>query len=153
MKATLIGIPIWWFPSLLLYVNKFCSCIEFFCFWITVEHFLFYMCLTWRISWAWLLHASVMVKSHFHFDWVVKVPRYCGSSVTQIEIPWRHVLVVCGISVTTFSVTSIVFRGVIVTPTGHSLFRSATLNCWFVAQIFGSVIAPYLIDRYGRKSK
>lgn len=42
-------------------------------------------------------------------------------------------------------------RGVNVGRTSHSLIRSATLNCWFVSQIFGAVIAPVLTDRYGRK--
>lgn len=31
------------------------------------------------------------------------------------------------------------------------MIRSATLNCWFVSQIFGAVVAPILTDRYGRK--
>uniref|UniRef100_A0A1I7XTQ9 MFS domain-containing protein n=1 Tax=Heterorhabditis bacteriophora TaxID=37862 RepID=A0A1I7XTQ9_HETBA len=29
--------------------------------------------------------------------------------------------------------------------------KSATLNCWFVAQVFGSMVTPFLTDKYGRK--
>ncbi|EFO91616.1 hypothetical protein CRE_11719 [Caenorhabditis remanei] len=32
-----------------------------------------------------------------------------------------------------------------------ALFQSATLNCWFVAQIFGAMMTPMISDRYGRK--
>ncbi|VDD96106.1 unnamed protein product [Enterobius vermicularis] len=42
-------------------------------------------------------------------------------------------------------------RGWNITSLGYSMIRSATLNCWFVSQIFGAVVAPILTDRYGRK--
>ncbi|PIC47017.1 hypothetical protein B9Z55_006506 [Caenorhabditis nigoni] len=32
-----------------------------------------------------------------------------------------------------------------------ALFQSATLNCWFVAQIFGAMMTPMISDKYGRK--
>ncbi|CAB54427.1 Major facilitator superfamily (MFS) profile domain-containing protein [Caenorhabditis elegans] len=32
-----------------------------------------------------------------------------------------------------------------------ALFQSATLNCWFVAQIFGAIMTPMISDGYGRK--
>lgn len=44
-------------------------------------------------------------------------------------------------------------RGWVLTDTMESLVRSATLNCWFVAQIIGSFLSPYITDTYGRKGK
>ncbi|CAI2332217.1 unnamed protein product [Caenorhabditis sp. 36 PRJEB53466] len=32
-----------------------------------------------------------------------------------------------------------------------ALLQSATLNCWFVAQIFGAIMTPMISDRFGRK--
>lgn len=42
-------------------------------------------------------------------------------------------------------------RGWSLSKMEESLLRSATLNCWFVSQIFGAIFAPFLTDRYGRK--
>uniref|UniRef100_A0A915AR32 Major facilitator superfamily (MFS) profile domain-containing protein n=1 Tax=Parascaris univalens TaxID=6257 RepID=A0A915AR32_PARUN len=35
--------------------------------------------------------------------------------------------------------------------TGYSFIRSITLNCWFVSQVFGAILAPMFTDLYGRK--
>ncbi|VDK38376.1 unnamed protein product [Gongylonema pulchrum] len=35
--------------------------------------------------------------------------------------------------------------------TGISLLRSVTLNCWFVSQAFGAMLAPLITDSCGRK--
>lgn len=31
--------------------------------------------------------------------------------------------------------------------------RSTILNCWYIFQIFGALIAPTITERYGRKSE
>jgi MFS family permease len=46
---------------------------------------------------------------------------------------------------------SYVERGWNLDSTHQSLIRSATLNSWFVAQVIGSVFAPFLTDTFGRK--
>lgn len=48
---------------------------------------------------------------------------------------------------------SYVERGWVLQTTHQTLVRSATLNCWFIAQIIGSLFSPFLTDHYGRKSK
>uniref|UniRef100_A0A0N5AUY0 MFS domain-containing protein n=1 Tax=Syphacia muris TaxID=451379 RepID=A0A0N5AUY0_9BILA len=42
-------------------------------------------------------------------------------------------------------------RGLNISDLGYSMIKSATLNCWFVSQIFGAIFAPLLTDRFGRK--
>uniref|UniRef100_A0AC35U7L8 MFS domain-containing protein n=1 Tax=Rhabditophanes sp. KR3021 TaxID=114890 RepID=A0AC35U7L8_9BILA len=42
-------------------------------------------------------------------------------------------------------------RGIHLSDHTFTLLKSSTLNCWFVAQIFGAIIAPIIPDRYGRK--
>ncbi|TMS35849.1 hypothetical protein L596_003152 [Steinernema carpocapsae] len=46
---------------------------------------------------------------------------------------------------------SYTLRGWNIDETGFSLIRSTTLNCWFVAQVFGAVLSPIVTDLYGRK--
>ncbi|CAD5211010.1 unnamed protein product [Bursaphelenchus okinawaensis] len=42
-------------------------------------------------------------------------------------------------------------RGWNMTKARQSIVKSAILNCWFVAQVAGSFISPYITDKYGRK--
>uniref|UniRef100_A0A0N5ABM8 MFS domain-containing protein n=1 Tax=Syphacia muris TaxID=451379 RepID=A0A0N5ABM8_9BILA len=42
-------------------------------------------------------------------------------------------------------------RGVVLTDFQQAVVRSGTLNCWYVAQVFGYFVAPLLTDRFGRK--
>ncbi|CAD5215327.1 unnamed protein product [Bursaphelenchus xylophilus] len=42
-------------------------------------------------------------------------------------------------------------RGWNMTEGAQSIVRSAILNCWFIAQVAGSFISPYITDKYGRK--
>uniref|UniRef100_A0A0N5AH40 MFS domain-containing protein n=1 Tax=Syphacia muris TaxID=451379 RepID=A0A0N5AH40_9BILA len=51
----------------------------------------------------------------------------------------------------TYSYQKGVVKGWQLTEVCESLVRSATLNCWFVSQIFGAIFAPFLTDHYGRK--
>uniref|UniRef100_A0A8R1I1V0 MFS domain-containing protein n=1 Tax=Caenorhabditis japonica TaxID=281687 RepID=A0A8R1I1V0_CAEJA len=50
-----------------------------------------------------------------------------------------------------FIATSLSQDGQPVDENTIALFQSATLNCWFVAQIFGSIMTPMISDRFGRK--
>uniref|UniRef100_A0A1I7TS22 MFS domain-containing protein n=1 Tax=Caenorhabditis tropicalis TaxID=1561998 RepID=A0A1I7TS22_9PELO len=50
-----------------------------------------------------------------------------------------------------FIVTSFAKSGETIDQDKVALFQSATLNCWFVSQIFGSLMTPLISDRYGRR--
>ncbi|PAV56099.1 hypothetical protein WR25_15911 [Diploscapter pachys] len=50
-----------------------------------------------------------------------------------------------------FIVKSYRKRGYDLTEATIALVQSATLNCWFVTQIFGSMFTPFITDTYGRK--
>uniref|UniRef100_A0A0K0EX43 MFS domain-containing protein n=1 Tax=Strongyloides venezuelensis TaxID=75913 RepID=A0A0K0EX43_STRVS len=43
-------------------------------------------------------------------------------------------------------------RGIHLTKHTFTLLKSSTLNIWFVAQIIGAIISPFVPDRYGRKN-
>uniref|UniRef100_A0A0N4ZB01 MFS domain-containing protein n=1 Tax=Parastrongyloides trichosuri TaxID=131310 RepID=A0A0N4ZB01_PARTI len=43
-------------------------------------------------------------------------------------------------------------RGIHLTKHTFTLLKSSTLNIWFVAQIVGAIISPFMPDRYGRKN-
>lgn len=42
-------------------------------------------------------------------------------------------------------------RGYNITPATQDLVHSAILNSWFVAQVAGSLLAPFVTDKFGRK--
>uniref|UniRef100_A0A7E4VRK6 MFS domain-containing protein n=1 Tax=Panagrellus redivivus TaxID=6233 RepID=A0A7E4VRK6_PANRE len=50
-----------------------------------------------------------------------------------------------------FLTESFARRGWNLTQTKEGMLRALTLNCWFVAQIVGSIMAPFITDKYGRK--
>ncbi|CEF60557.1 General substrate transporter family and Major facilitator superfamily domain, general substrate transporter and Major facilitator superfamily domain-containing protein [Strongyloides ratti] len=43
-------------------------------------------------------------------------------------------------------------RGIHLNKQTFTLLKSSTLNIWFVAQIIGAIISPFMPDRYGRKN-
>ena len=53
--------------------------------------------------------------------------------------------------VETFISSSYAFRGYDLAPATRDLIHSAILNSWFVAQVVGSILAPLICDRFGRK--